>query len=152
MKKTYYSILFIILLSSLLYSQNSNDNSLENKMNNYKDKISVQWKYNPLRIYETDKYFSPWLDPDNYNTSFWFGDVLNAKTLYPNKNFNLDNVVMYFSPKLAVDLAPIAFNINGDKHRFRIGVGYSLKLFFSSYKKGEDQLYGSTFYTETICK
>ncbi len=145
MKKTYYSILFIILLSSLLYSQNSNDNSLENKMNNYKDKISVQWKYNPLRIYETDKYFSPWLDPDNYNTSFWFGDVLNAKTLYPNKNFNLDNVVMYFSPKLAVDLAPIAFNINGDKHRFRIGVGYSLKLFFSSYKKGEDQLYGSTF-------
>lgn len=50
MKKTYYSILFIILLSSLLYSQNSNDNSLENKMNNYKDKISVQWKYNPLRI------------------------------------------------------------------------------------------------------
>lgn len=85
MNKKYYSIIFIILLSSLLYSQNSNDNSLENKMNNYKEKLSVQWKYNPLRVYETDKYFSPWLDPDNYNTSFWFGDILNAKTLYPNK-------------------------------------------------------------------
>lgn len=143
MNKTIYSILFIILLSALLYSQN--DNSIENKMKNYEKKIKLKWKYNPLRVYETDKYFSPWLDSDNYNSSFWFGDILNIKSLYRNNNFNLDNVVLYFSPKLAVDLAPIAFNIEGDKHRFRIGVGYALKLFFSSYKKGQDQLYGSTF-------
>ncbi|MEI0799524.1 hypothetical protein R4Q14_14530 [Brachyspira intermedia] len=145
MKKVLHIILFI-LFALPIYSQNTeNENSLENKMNNYKEKMKVKWKYNPLRIYETDRYFSPWLDPDNYNTSFWFGDILNANHLYQNKNFNLDNVVMYFSPKLAVDLAPIAFNINEDKHRFRIGVGYYLKLFFGSYKKGQDQLYGTTF-------
>ncbi|CRF34566.1 hypothetical protein BRSU_2103 [Brachyspira suanatina] len=145
MKKLSYLIIFI-LFTFPIYAQNiENTNSLENKMNNYKEKVSVQWKYNPLRVYETDKYFSPWLDPDNYNTSFWFGDILNSKSLYLNKNFNLDNIVMYFSPKLAVDLAPIAFNIDGDKHRFRIGVAYSLKLFFGSYKKGQDQLYGATF-------
>ena len=92
MNKTIYSILFTILLSALLYSQN--DNSLENKMNNYEKKIKLKWKYNPLRVYETDKYFSPWLDPDNYNSSFWFGDILNIKSLYRNNNFNLDNVVL----------------------------------------------------------
>ena len=36
MNKTIYSILFIILLSALLYSQN--DNSIENKMKNYEKK------------------------------------------------------------------------------------------------------------------
>lgn len=55
MNKTIYSILFIILLSALLYSQN--DNSIENKMKNYEKKIKLKWKYNPLRVYETDKYF-----------------------------------------------------------------------------------------------
>ncbi|WP_300711682.1 hypothetical protein [uncultured Brachyspira sp.] len=145
MKKQYILCCYFILAASL-YSQNAeNGNNLENKMTNYSKKVSMQWRYNPLRIYETDKYFSSWLDPDNYNSSFWFGDILNAEKLYPNKNFNLDNAVLYFSPKLAVDLAPIAFNLNGDKHRFRIGVGYSLKLFFTSYKAGNDQLYGATF-------
>ena len=145
--------LYIILFALPIYSQNTeNENSLENKMNNYKEKVKVKWKYNPLRIYETDRYFSPWLDPDNYNTSFWFGDILNANHLYQNKNFNLDNVVMYFSPKLAVDLAPIAFNINEDKHRFRIGVGYYLKLFFSSYKKGKISFMEQHFYMVIICK
>lgn len=136
----------LILLSNLIYSQNSqNTNSLENKMNDYKEKVKVKWQYNPLRIYETDKFFSPWLDPENYNSSFWFGDILNIQKLYITPNFNLDNVVLYFSPKLAVDLAPIAFNLNGDKHRFRIGVAYSLRLFLGSYKDNNDQLYGKTF-------
>ena len=132
MNKIIYTIVLLIIISNLIYSQNND--SLENKMNNYIEKVKLNWKYNPLRTYETDKYFSPWL-----------GDILNANHLYQNKNFNLDNVVMYFSPKLAVDLAPIAFNINEDKHRFRMGVGYYLKLFFGSYKKGQDQLYGTTF-------
>ncbi|WP_297277090.1 hypothetical protein [uncultured Brachyspira sp.] len=144
MKKIYFFIFIILLYNIHLYSQDNND-SLENKMNNYKEKVKLKWQYNPLRIYETDKYFSPWLDPDNYNSSFWFGDIINIENLYPNPNFNLNNVLLYFSPKLAVDLAPIAFNLNGDKHRFRIGVAYSLKLFFSSYGKGQDQLYGATF-------
>lgn len=144
----YLSILFLFALN--LYSQNmENNDSLENKMNDYKEKVKVQWRYNPLRIYETDKYFSSWLDPDNYNSSFWFGDILNIENLYPNKNFDLSNLILYFSPKLAVDLAPIAFNIDGDKHRFKIGVGYSLKLFFGSYKAGNDQLYGTTFLFST---
>ena len=72
------------------------------------------------------------------------GDILNDQQLYPNK-FNLQNILLYFDPKLAVDLSPIAFNINGDKHRFRIGVAYSVKLFLGSYAKGKDQLYGETF-------
>lgn len=62
----------------------------------------------------------------------------------PNK-FKLQNILLYFDPKLAVDLSPIAFNINSDKHRFRIGVAYSVKLFLGSYAKGKDQLYGETF-------
>lgn len=144
MKKIFFLVYIMLINNIYLYSQ-ENTNSLKNKMNNYKEKVKVQWQYNPLRIYETDKYFSPWLDPDNYNSSFWFGDIINDKNLYINQNFNLNNIVLYFSPKLAIDLAPIAFNVNGDKHRFRIGVAYSLKLFLGSYKEGEDQLYGKTF-------
>lgn len=59
MKKVLHIILFI-LFALPIYSQNTeNENSLENKMNNYKEKVKVKWKYNPLRIYETDRYFSP---------------------------------------------------------------------------------------------
>ena len=134
--------MLLIIISNLIYSQNND--SLENKMNNYIEKVKLNWKYNPLRTYETDKYFSPWLDPYNYNTSFWLGDILNDQQLYPNK-FKLQNILLYFDPKLAVDLSPIAFNINSDKHRFRIGVAYSVKLFLGSYAKGKDQLYGETF-------
>ena len=50
MKKIYFFIFIILLYNIHLYSQDNND-SLENKMNNYKEKVKLKWQYNPLRIY-----------------------------------------------------------------------------------------------------
>ena len=150
MKKITYITVLLIIISNLIYSQNNE--SLENKMNNYIEKVKLDWKYNPLRTYETDKYFSPWLDPNNYNTSFWLGDILNDQQLYPNNKFHLKNILLYFDPKIAVDLAPIAFNIDEDKHRFRIGVGYSLNYFLEVMPREKINYMVKLFYLGIICK
>lgn len=49
MKKIIYTIVLLIIISNLIYSQNND--SLENKMNNYIEKVKLNWKYNPLRTY-----------------------------------------------------------------------------------------------------
>lgn len=113
-------------------------------MDNYTEKVKTKWEYNPFRNYDTDRYFSSWVDPNAYNSKFWFGTIFNIKEMYPNKNFNLDEIILYYQPTLATEVAPISFKIN-EKHRFKIGVGYLTHFFFSHYGRGLGQYYGKSF-------
>ncbi|PCG20270.1 hypothetical protein [Brachyspira sp. G79] len=141
MIKTIYTFVLILLLNTIIYSQQSN--TLKDKMDNYTQKIKMEWEFNPLKNYETDRYFSGWLDPDAYNSSFWIGDVLNIDKMYNNDNFNFDKMDFYYQPTLATEVTPIAFRYN-EVHRFKIGVGYLTHFFLSKYKKGYDQYYGQS--------
>ena len=125
-----YTLLCCFLCCIVLNAQNTNL-SIEQKMDNYSQKVKTQWKYNPLRNPETDKYFSGYADINNYNTKFWFGTIFNAEKLYNNKNFTINKVIIFHSPTLSTELAPIAFNINEETHRIRIGVAYSAKFNFA---------------------
>ncbi|WP_157154360.1 hypothetical protein [Brachyspira murdochii] len=141
MIKIIFTLVVILSLNAIIYSQESN--TLENKMNNYTQKVKMKWEFNPLKNYETDRYFSGWLDPDAYSSRFWLGDIFNIEQMYNNNNFNFDKMDFYYQPTLATELTPIAFKYN-EVHRFKIGVGYLTHFFLSKYKKGYDQYYGQS--------
>ena len=137
------TIIILILYSITVYSQDTNNNTLKEKMDNYTETVKTQWEFNPLKNYKTDRYFSGWTDPNSYSTRFWIGEVLNAKEMYPNPNFNFDKIDFFYNPTLATEVTPIAFKYK-DKHRFKIGVGYLTHFYLSKYKKGYYQYYGQS--------
>lgn len=141
-KLIYYNIFLFYFISLSLFCQETNY-SLKNKMNNYEKKVKMQWEYNPFKNYATDRYFSSWVDPNAYNSKFWFGTIFNIKEMYPNKNFNFDKMILYYQPTLATEVTPISFKYN-EKHRFKIGVGYLTHFFFSHYGGGFRQHYGAS--------
>lgn len=131
-----------IICNSPLHSQSlENNDSLENKMIEYRKEKKVKWQYNPFREFETDKYLYGWLDPNVYNSKYWFGDILNIKEMYDKGNYDFDSVLIFHQPTLATEAAPIAFEYHND-HRFRIGVGYLTQFFLSAYPTGYDRYYG----------
>ncbi|MDA0034615.1 hypothetical protein OFR27_05685 [Brachyspira hyodysenteriae] len=93
----------------------------------------MEWEFNPLKNYETDRYFSVWTDHNAYSSKFWLGEIFNIKEMYNNKNFNFDKMNFYYQPTLATEVTPIVFRYN-DIHRFKIGVGY-LTLFSIKLQK-----------------
>ncbi|WP_300758929.1 hypothetical protein [uncultured Brachyspira sp.] len=141
MIKIIFTISAILLLNTAVYSQESN--TLKDNMDNYTQKVKMKWEFNPLKNYETDRYFSGWVDPDAYSSRFWLGDVLNIDKMYNNNNFNFDKMDFYYQPTLATEVTPIAFKYN-EVHRFKIGIGYLTHFFLSKYKKGYDQYYGQS--------
>lgn len=143
----YYSVLLLFSINLFLYCDETNG-SLKYKMDNYEEKVKTKWEYNPFKNYATDRYFSSWLNPNAYNSKFWFGDIFNIKEMYPNKNFNFDKMILYYHPTLATEVTPISFKHN-EKHRFKIGVGYLTHFFFSHYGKGFSQYYGKSLFYGT---
>lgn len=141
MIKIIFTFAVILLLNSIIYSQENN--TFKDKMDNYTQKVKMKWEFNPLKNYETDRYFSGWVDPDAYSSRFWLGDVLNIDRMYNNDNFNFDKMDFYYQPTLATEVTPIAFKYN-EVHRFKIGIGYLTHFFLSKYKKGYDQYYGQS--------
>lgn len=141
MIKIIFTFAVILLLNSIIYSQENN--TFKDKMDNYTQKVKMKWEFNPLKNYETDRYFSGWVDPDAYSSRFWLGDMLNIDKMYNNDNFNFDKMDFYYQPTLATELAPIAFRYN-EVHRFKIGIGYLTHFFLSKYKKGYDKYYGQS--------
>ena len=91
----YYSVLLLFSINLFLYCDETNG-SLKDKMDNYEEKVKTKWEYNPFKNYATDRYFSSWLNPNAYNSKFWFGDIFNIKEMYPNKNFNFDKMILYY--------------------------------------------------------
>ena len=136
-------IAIFVSFNIVIYGQETNNSSLKEKMDNYDEKVKTQWEFNPLKNYKTDRYFSGWTDPNAYSTRFWIGEVLNAKEMYPNRNFNFDKMDFFYQPTLATEVTPIAFNYK-DKHRFKIGIGYLTHFFLSKYKNGYYQYYGQS--------
>lgn len=143
----YYSVLLLFSINLFLYCDETNG-SLKYKMDNYEEKVKTKWEYNPFKNYATDRYFSSWLNPNAYNSKFWFGDIFNIKEMYPNKNFNFDKMILYYHPTLATEVTPISFKHN-EKHRFKIGVGYLTHFFFSHYGKVFSQSYGKSLFYGT---
>ncbi|WP_304331347.1 hypothetical protein [Brachyspira innocens] len=141
MIKIIFTISALLLLNTAIYSQKSN--TLKDKMDNYTQKVKMKWEFNPLKNYETDRYFSGWLDPNAYSSRFWLGDIFNIEQMYNNDNFNFDKMDFYYQPTLATEVTPIAFRYN-EVHRFKIGIGYLTHFFLSKYKKGYDQYYGQS--------
>lgn len=133
-KFIHYNILFLFFINLSLYCKEI-DNSIKDRMDNYTEKVKTKWEYNPFRNYATDRYFSSWVDPNAYNSKFWFGTIFNIKEMYPNKNFNFDKMILYYQPTLATEVAPISFKIN-EKHRFKIGVGYLTHFSFRIMEAG----------------
>ena len=99
----------IILISFTTIIHAEETNSLNVKMDNYTQKLKMKWEFNPLKNYETDRYFSGWTDPNAYNSKFWIGEIFNIKEMYNNKNFNFDKMNFYYQPTLATEVTPIAF-------------------------------------------
>lgn len=141
MIKIIFTFAVMLLLNSIIYSQESN--TFKDKMDNYTKKVKMKWEFNPLKNYETDRYFSGWLDPNAYSSRFWLGDIFNIEQMYNNDNFNFDKMDFYYQPTLATEVTPIAFRYN-EVHRFKIGIGYLTHFFLSKYKKGYDQYYGQS--------
>lgn len=141
MIKIIFTFAVILLLNSIIYSQENN--TFKDKMDNYTQKVKMKWEFNPLKNYETDRYFSGWVDPDAYSSRFWLGDMLNIDKMYNNDNFNFDKIDFYYQPTLATEVTPIAFRYN-EVHRFKIGIGYLTHFFLSKYKKGYDKYYGQS--------
>lgn len=141
MIKIIFTFAVILLLNSIIYSQENN--TFKDKMDNYTQKVKMKWEFNPLKNYETDRYFSGWVDPDAYSSRFWLGDMLNIDKMYNNDNFNFDKMDFYYQPTLATEVTPIAFRYN-EVHRFKIGIGYLTHFFLSKYKKGYDKYYGQS--------
>ena len=77
-KIIYYNILLLFFMSLSLFCQETN-NSLKYKMDNYEEKVKTKWEYNPFKNYATDRYFSSWLNPNAYNSKFWFGDIFSIR-------------------------------------------------------------------------
>lgn len=65
-------------------------------MDNYTKKVKMEWEFNPLKNYETDRYFSGWTDHNAYSSKFWLGEIFNIKEMYNNKNFNFDKMNFYY--------------------------------------------------------
>ena len=141
MIKIIFTFAVMLLLNSIIYSQESN--TFKDKMDNYTKKVKMKWEFNPLKNYETDRYFSGWLDPNAYSSRFWLGDIFNIEQMYNNDNFNFDKMDFYYQPTLATEVTPIAFRYN-EVHRFKIGIGYLTHFFLSKYKKGYDKYYGQS--------
>ena len=137
----------LLFINAPLYSQSSNI-SFKDKMDNYTERVKMQWSYNPFRNYATDRYFSSWVNPNAYNSKFFIGTIFNIKEMYPNKNFNFDEIQFFYQPTLATEVAPISFKYN-EKHRFKIGVGYLTHFFFSKYNEGMSQYYGQSLFYGT---
>ncbi|MGL5956945.1 MAG: hypothetical protein ACRC0X_10190, partial [Brevinema sp.] len=81
-----------------------------------------------------------WLDPDNYISHFWFGDILSKQSNFPDPHWNLEKVPLFYNIKVATEVNPIAFTINN--FTFRLGVAYFADISFFSYASGFGHKYG----------
>ena len=54
MIKIIFTFAVILLLNSIIYSQENN--TFKDKMDNYTQKVKMKWEFNPLKNYETDRY------------------------------------------------------------------------------------------------
>ena len=140
-------VLLLILISTSIYGQDvqagAKKNTMEimdQKMKEHTEKTRAQWKYNPFRVSAAEKKLVGWLDPNNFVSALWVGDVLSAEQNLTDPNWNLDKVALYYSMKVATEVNPIAFTI--DNFTFRMGVAFSADIQLIGY--GDyNHLYGS---------
>ena len=137
----------IILLggiSTLSHTQTkSNIEITKEKMDAYAEKTKAKWKYNPFRRNDIERRLIGWQDPYANITRFWIGGQLNANQMYPNPNFNTENITLYFSPTIATEFSAIAFDT--ERLKFRLGVGVLAEFNLALYSGNPFPKYGKTF-------
>ena len=141
----YKFIILILIFLGELYPQT---NSFKEKMDLHSKEVKSEWKFNPLRVYETDKYLYGWLDPEVYNCKYWIGDIFSIEDMYNNGNYRFDKMSFFHQPTLATEINPIVFNYK-DKHRFKIGVGFLTQFFLSVYNPDYKIFYGESLFYGT---
>ncbi|WP_297206825.1 hypothetical protein [uncultured Brachyspira sp.] len=141
----YKFIILILIFLGELYPQT---NSFKEKMDFHSKEVKSEWKFNPLRVYETDKYLYGWLDPEVYNCKYWIGDIFSIEDMYNNGNYRFDKMSFFHQPTLATEINPIVFNYK-DKHRFKIGVGFLTQFFLSVYNPDYKIFYGESLFYGT---
>ena len=140
-----FIILLILIFASELYSQT---NSFKDKMDLHSHEVKSKWSFNPLRVYDTDKYLYGWLDPEVYNCKYWIGDIFNIDEMYNRGNYRFDKMSFFHQPTLATEINPIVLDYK-DKHRFKIGVGFLTQFFLSVYNPDYKILYGESLFYGT---
>ena len=148
MNKNLQNILFINIFIFFIFCNSlfSQDN-FKDKMDSRIEEVKLKWRYNPFR-YETYKRLYGWLDPDDYITRYWIGDIFNIEEMYPKPAYSFDKMQFYHQPTLATEINPIEF-LYKDKHRFRIGVGFLCNFFLSIYKPEHEIYYGESLFFGT---
>ena len=141
----YKFIILILIFLGELYPQT---NSFKEKMDFHSKEVKSEWKFNPLRVYETDKYLYGWLDPEVYNCKYWIGDIFSIEDMYNNGNYRFDKMSFFHQPTLATEINPIVFNYK-NKHRFKIGVGFLTQFFLSVYNPDYKIFYGESLFYGT---
>ena len=117
-----------------------------NKMDEISQRAEVQWELNPFRKTDKERLLFGWQDPNAFITRFWIGDIPTAQAMFPNPHWNLDSVLVYFSPTLATELSPIAFQV--DRLKVHMGAGFLLEANLLAYN-GHKLKYGSVpFYSD----
>ncbi len=123
--------IFIFILSiGVLYSQEaeqiSNSNTLVEKMDNYTAEKEKKWSYNPFRSTEIERRMVGWQDPNANITRFWVGNIFNAKSIYSNPNFFVDEVMLFMTPTLATEFTVIPLKTG--RFKFNIGVAFLIDI------------------------
>lgn len=68
--------------------------------------------------------------------------------MFPDPNWNLDKVLVYFSPTAATEISPIAFQVG--RLKFRMGVGFLFEANLLAYKGYSLKYGGVPFYSDFI--
>ncbi|MGL4676692.1 MAG: hypothetical protein ACRCWI_03390, partial [Brevinema sp.] len=100
----------------------------------------AQWRYNPFRKSDTERKLIGWLDPNNFVSQLWVGDVLSKYNNFPDPHWNLDKAYIFYGMKIATEVNPIAFTVNN--FTFRLGVAYFVDLQLLGYSEGFTHKYG----------
>ncbi|MGL5254362.1 MAG: hypothetical protein ACRC9L_05160 [Brevinema sp.] len=111
----------------------------------YVTNTRMKWKYNPFRNQkDTERVLFGWQDPNAFITRFFVGGIVGVDQMYQNTSLNTDDILVAYSPVIATEAAPIAFEI--DRLKMRIGVGFLAELKLHIYEYGKRQYYGNSMF------
>lgn len=114
--------------------------TMDRQMAEHTEKTRAQWNYNPFRKSDTERKLVGWMDPNNFITSLWVGDLLSKHENFTDPNWQLDKVSMFYSMKIGTEVNPISFTINN--FTFRLGVAFFADIQLLVYNGEVTHVYG----------
>ena len=134
-------------ISNLSYAQDKTETSGAKKAEKFMDDFAekteadAKWNYNPFRKTDTEVKMIGWMDPNNFITSLWVGDVLSKYENLTDPNWQLDNAYIFYTMKVGTEINPISFTIKN--FTFRMGIAYFADIQLLGYSGGVEHKYGA---------